>query len=97
MSQLGIRDRAILVGFDAENRCVYSESLSLFDYYEGEHVWDDDESVRRLKLRKLKGYLFDFSGILEQEFETRFDADTGEYSGEHVRFADGTTRTNGEP
>jgi len=49
---------------------VYSVILDLSDYYDGEHVWDEAASVKRIKLQRVKGYLFDGDGNLDQEFES---------------------------
>ena len=56
---------------------MYSESIPLGDYWDGDHAWDDDASVISLRLEKLKGYLFDESGELFQEFESTFDLESG--------------------
>ena len=72
-----IKDTAILIGLSPEGKCVYSESIPLGDYWDGDHAWDDDASVISLRLEKLKGYLFDESGELFQEFESTFDLESG--------------------
>ena len=54
--------------------------MDLLDYYDGEHVWDDAASVKRLKLHRIKGYLFGSNGKLDQEFESIFYLSTGIYS-----------------
>ncbi len=90
-----ITSTAILIGFDPDGRCVYSEILDIHDYYDGEHVWDEAEQIIRLNLRRMKGYLFDSDGVLDQEFESIFDLSTGIYASGHARFADGTVRYDG--
>lgn len=87
-----IKSKAVLIGFNADGKCVYSEILDLLDYYDGEHVWDKASSVKRLRLEKVLGYLFDAKGVLDQEFESIFDLSTGVYASGNVRYADGTTR-----
>ncbi len=87
-----ITDKAILIGFDPKGMCIYSEMIDLSDYYDGEHVWDRAESVKKLKLEKVRGMLFDSDGILEQEFESVFDLKTGIYKSGYTRYADGTVR-----
>jgi hypothetical protein len=87
-----IKSTAVLIGYDTEGRCIYSDILELSDYYDGEHVWDRGDSVKRLKLERVKGYLFDSEGNLYQEFESVFDLSTGIYKSGHMRFADGTVR-----
>jgi hypothetical protein len=85
-----VKSMAVLIGYDAQGRCVYSEILALSDYYDSEHVWDTAASVKRLRLRRIKGYLFDAHGNLDQEFETEFDSSTGVFERGRTRFADGT-------
>jgi hypothetical protein len=92
MKKLGIKAKAVLIGYDAEGKCIYSELLDLSNYYDGERVWDDVKTVRKMKLRKVKGYLFDSKGALSQEFESVFDLRTGVYASGNIRFADGTLR-----
>ncbi len=75
-------------------RCVYSDILDLSDYYDGEHVWDKTASVKRLKLHRVKGYLFDGDGNLDQEFESVFNLSTGIYTSGRTRYADGTERVD---
>jgi hypothetical protein len=89
-----IKGMAILIGYNPEGKCVYSDILDLSDYYDGEHVWDKSQSVKRLKLQKVKGYLFDWDGNLDQEFESVFDLTTGIYKSGDCRFADGTVRVD---
>ena len=45
-----------------------------------------------MRLQRMKGYLFDSGGVLDQEFESVFDLDTGIYKTGSTRFADGTVR-----
>jgi hypothetical protein len=90
MAKRQIRSTAVLIGYDPDGKCVYSEIVDLSDYYDGQHLWDKSASVKRLKLQRLKGYLFDAEGILDQEFESVFDLTTGRYAGGHSRYADGT-------
>ena len=87
-----ITDTALLIGLSPEGKCVYSESLKLSDYWEELHVWDDDEAVKKLRLERLKGFLFDDDGDLFQEFESTFDLTTGIYLKGWVRHSDGTFR-----
>lgn len=96
MKERRIRNQAVLVGYDADGSCVYSDLLGLSDYYCGEHVWDDAQTVKELKLRRIRGYLFDAEGVLEQEFESVFSLETGIYSSGYARFADGTLRKDEE-
>jgi hypothetical protein len=89
---LNVRGRAILIGYDPEGKCVYSDNLDLSDYYDGQHPWDDGENVKKMRLHKLKGYLFDSEGALDQEFESLFDLESGTYKTGNARFADGTIK-----
>jgi hypothetical protein len=86
------KSTAILIGYNSDGKCVYSEILELSDCYDGEHVWDDDARVKRLKLQRVKGFLFDSNCALDQEFESVFDLTTGIYKSGYARFADGTMR-----
>ena len=92
MNHLSIRDTAILIGLDASGVCVYSDGISLAEYWDGEHVWDSDVTTRQLKLVKVKGFLFDETGDMFEEFETIFDAATGLYQSGWSRLSDGTYR-----
>jgi len=92
MTILQIKNKAVLIGYNPEGKCVYSEIIDISDYYEGEHVWDRSEPVKQLRLQKVRGFLFNAQGILNQEFETIFDLDTGICKSGFARFADGTVR-----
>lgn len=85
-----IKSTAILIGFSADGRCVYSEILSIHDYYDNEHVWDRAVSAKKLKLQRIRGYLFNEKGLIDQEFESEFDPATGKYKSGISRHADGT-------
>jgi hypothetical protein len=85
---LKIRDCALLIGFDSKGRCVYSDAIDIATYYDGEHVWDSGVGVKKLKLEKVKGYLFDEKGELFQEFESIFDLKTGAFKSRSARHAD---------
>jgi hypothetical protein len=87
-----ITGQAVVIGYNPQGRCVYSEILDLSDYYDGDHVWDSGEAVRELQLQRVKGYLFDDDGQLDQEFESIFDLSTGIFQRGTVRYADGTYR-----
>lgn len=91
---LKIKSRAILIGYDPEGNCVYSEALELSKYYDGVHVWDKADNVKKMRLQKMKGYLFDSEGILDQEFESVFNLETGIFKTGSARFADGTMRNH---
>jgi hypothetical protein len=64
MPLLSIRDTAALLGFSLDAKCVYSELVPLNEYWDGEHPWDRSEEVKRLRLARLRGYLFDSTGQL---------------------------------
>jgi hypothetical protein len=85
-----IKSKAILIGYDPDGKCVYSDIRDLSDYYDGEHVWDTSGPVKRLRLQKVRGFLFDSKGVLYQEFESIFDLKTGRFKRGHARLADGT-------
>ena len=88
-----IKSTAVLIGYNPEGLCVYSEIVDLSDYYDGVHVWDKAATVKRLKLQRVRGYLFDSEGKLDQEFESVFDLTTGIFKSGHTRYSDGTEST----
>ena len=90
MTDLAIRNIAILIGFTADGICCYSEQCSLGDYWDGEHVWDDDAAIIRLRLARVTGYLFESDGELFQQFESNFDPHTGIFQSGWARNSDGT-------
>jgi hypothetical protein len=85
-----LKDVAVLVGYNPEGACVYSTALPLSDYWDGEHPWDSDTKIKKLRLEKVRGYLFGSDGELEQEFETVFDPKTGNFKSSWAKHADGT-------
>ena len=87
-----IKYKAVLIGYDPDGKCVYSDILELSDYYDGEHVWDQSGPVKQLRLQKVRGFLFDSKGVLSQEFESIFDLTTGIFKSGYTRFADGTVK-----
>ncbi len=78
------------MGYDPDGKCVYSDILDLSDYYTGEHIWDRSSAVKRLRMQKVRGFLFDAKGVLGQEFENIFDLNTGVFKSGYSRHADGT-------
>ena len=89
-----MKNTAILKGYD-KDKVVYEKTMSLDEYYDGEHPWDDKEGILKLKLSRLTGRLYDTEGILLQDFETAFSEETGEYIGSKVAFDDGTENKDG--
>ena len=89
---LSISDKAVLIGYNLDGACVYSASMSLGKYYDGDHPWDSSDQIRILMLQRVHGYLFGSEGELEQEFETTFDTSSGEYLKSWARFSDGTVK-----
>ncbi len=85
-----VKSTAVLIGYNADGRCVYSEIIDIHDYYDAEHIWDQPARIKRLKLEKVRGFLFRSDGELDQEFESNIDIRTGTYAGGSVRCADGT-------
>ena len=90
MAQPRIKSTSVLIGFNSKGSCIYSEILDLSDYYDSEHVCDKRSSIKKLKLKRLRGYLFSSKGELAQEFEIEFDLESGESISRRVRFVDGT-------
>jgi hypothetical protein len=58
MKHLQLKDCALLVGLNPEGNCVYSAAIALGEYWDGEHVWDSDKQVKKMKLQKVLGFLF---------------------------------------
>jgi hypothetical protein len=85
-----LKDTALLIGYNPEGVCVYSSQMPLGDYWDGEHPWDTGAVVQHLRLEKVRGYLFDSTGELMQEFESFFDLTSGLYRSGWVRHADGS-------
>jgi hypothetical protein len=90
MTDCTITDTAILIGWSPEGRCVYSAAVPLGQYRDGDHVWDSHEAVKRLRLEKLRGFLFDSTAALVQEFESNFDVRSGRFINGWNKRADGT-------
>jgi hypothetical protein len=88
-----LAERALLVGRDVEGKCVYTAFLPLEGYYDAEHPWDNAKTIKRLRLRTVRGYLFDEKGGVEQEFESTFDCTAGTYESGWCRQKDGTLTT----
>ena len=97
MKNRQIRDCAVLVGLNPDGDCVYSATISLHEYWDGEHAWDSGKQVRRLKLRKMFGFLFGSKGELLQQFESVFDLNTGVFANGWTRHGDGTLQKFGRP
>ncbi len=87
---LGIRDQALLIGFDPTGKCVYIKAMPVADYWDGDHVWDDPEQTKNLKLQKIVGFLFGQSGNLLQQFESTFNIHTGVFEEGWTKHEDGT-------
>jgi hypothetical protein len=91
-----LKDTAVLVGTSSDGKCVYSASIDLADYWDGEHPWDSYTQVAALHLAKLQGFLFGAEGQLLQQFESRFDIQTGGLVSSWAIHEDGT-KTTGPP
>ena len=92
MTDCTIIDTAVLVGWSPEGKCVYSAAIPLGEYWDGDHAWDRPEDVQRLRLEKLRGFLFDSKATLIQEFESNFDVRSGRFINGWNKHADGTYR-----
>jgi hypothetical protein len=90
MELMNISSKAILIGYDPDGKCVYNQICELEEYYDSEHPWDDDKIIQEIRLERVKGFLFDESGELVQEFESIFDPNTGSSIGGKAKFSDGT-------
>jgi hypothetical protein len=85
-----LKSTAVLIGYNPSGRCVYSDIMDLRDYCDGGCLWKNSTSVKRLKLAKIHGYLFDADGVLETEFEKNFDIKTGLFDTGYTKYADGS-------
>jgi hypothetical protein len=92
MTDRSIIDTAVLIGWSPEGKCVYSAAIPLRQYLDGEHLWDSLADVQRLRLEKLRGFLFDSTATLVQEFESNFDVRSGRFVNGWNKHADGTYR-----
>jgi hypothetical protein len=95
MSQEKLYDTAKLIGYNQFDDIVYSERLSLCDYYDGEHIWDSSEGILKLRMARMVGKLYDATGKMFQEFESAYSVETGRCIGGRTKFDDGTTRAAG--
>jgi hypothetical protein len=91
-----LKEKAILLGFDAEEKCVYSEVINRSDYYERNHIWEDDTTVKHLRLQRVMGYVFDSFGLMMQQFESSFDPNSGSFKNGWCRSADGSVQLYGD-
>ncbi|MEM8952729.1 MAG: hypothetical protein AAGD22_01120 [Verrucomicrobiota bacterium] len=92
--ELNLKDCVIIIGYDPDGNCVYSSLIDHAEYYDGEHAWDKGSRVIELHLRRLKGFIFDMDGVLQEEFESTFNLQTGIYEKGKRRFADGTEQND---
>ena len=89
MTSRPIIDTAILIGWSPDGHCVYSAAIPLGEYRAGGHAWDKPDGAKKLRLEKLRGFLFNAEGSLIEEFENNFDAGTGRMKGGWTRHEDG--------
>ena len=97
MTDRPIIDTAILIGWSPDGHCVYSAAIPLRDYQSQAHAWDSADGVTKLRLEKLRGFLFNADGALIEEFENNFDAATGRARGGWTRHEDGTFQRHDAP
>jgi hypothetical protein len=97
MKNRQIKDCAVLIGLNSAGDCVYSATITLHEYWDGEHVWDSGKQIKKLKLHKMLGLLFGSKGNLLQQFESVFDLKTGIFAGGWARHEDGTLQKFGRP
>ncbi len=89
-----LKDKVLLVGYNANGQSVYTDFLSVHKYYDGEHPWDDDTAIKALALKTVHGFIFNDSGVLEQEFESNFNPETGVFESGWQRDEDGVISGN---
>ena len=90
-----MKDIADLTGYNEKGEIVYQLKMSVHDYYDGEHPWDDTEEILKLGLTRINGKIYDSEGTLNQEFETSFSKDTGKYIGSKAVYDDGSINKDG--
>jgi hypothetical protein len=95
MSKSTIKATAVITGYDKSGELVYSDQISLDNYYDGEHVWDFPDDIIKIGMVKMQGKIYNYDGNVEQEFETTFSEELGEYLGSEVRLDDGTINKDG--
>ena len=95
MNHEKLYDTAKLIGYNQFDDIVYSERLSLYEYYDGEHVWDSSNGILKLRMVKMLGKLYDPCGKIYQEFESEYCPETGRCIGGRTTFDDGTVRAHG--
>jgi hypothetical protein len=93
MPSNGSPNTVALQGLDAHGQVVYQEQLSLAQYPESSHLWDDPNFIHPLGIVRLIGDLFDVVGELEQHYEREYDAE-GRYQGSTITYADGRSLTS---
>ena len=81
-----------MIGYNPKGKCIYSATMTVGKYYDGDHPWDDDKQIKSLSLRTVHGYMFGDKGQLEQEFETRFNLRSGAFENGWVRDENGKVK-----
>jgi hypothetical protein len=90
MDDRQLKDTAVLIGTTPDGHCSYSAQMELGEYWDGEHPWDSSESIVKLRLARLQGFLFGQDGQLLQQFETHFNVETGALESGWAVHEDGT-------
>ncbi len=86
-----LRETARLIGYDGNGLVVYEANLSVYEYYDGDHLWDHADQILARKLVHLKGVIHDPSGEVAQKFDNHYDKDTGLYVGGRTHHLDDDT------
>ena len=73
-----LKDVAELIGYNIQDEVVYHEIVSIHDYYDGEHLWDNTKQILEIGLVRVHGKLYESDGTIFQEFETAFAEGTGD-------------------
>ncbi|MET3134733.1 hypothetical protein AAKU55_005035 [Oxalobacteraceae bacterium GrIS 1.11] len=66
-----------MLAYNEQGQSVYTAFMTIHQYYDGEHPWDDGAKIKELLLKTVHGFIFNDSGALEQEFESHFNIETG--------------------
>ena len=90
VNSTGPLDKVLLIAFDLSRNIVLETSLHVDDYYSNSHsVIDDNDFRRKQGIRFIHGYIYDYNGKLDQEFNNEYDVE-GIYLHSRIVHADGT-------
>lgn len=62
-----MKNAAELIGYNAKGEIVYQGTISIHDYYDGDHPWDDTKQILALGLTRVHGKLYEEDKSVFQE------------------------------